>query len=222
MRTPIALLLSAGYATAAVITVSDSATTAIPDGHSSGVVRSLTVLAPGETVLGAEVDVNISAIQGDSAFLGDLYLYLSNGTHLSVLANRAGRRAGAPAGYSDNQSMTVTFSTAGAADFHDYRVTASGAHSTPLSGPLTGIWQPDGRTDDPAVVLDTSPRPAGLGVFAGDAASGTWTLFAADLSSGAVHQINGWTLRLTTPDIPEPGSVALLLSSLIVAGRRRR
>jgi hypothetical protein len=224
MRTTLALLLTTGYAAAAVITVSDPATTAIPDGHSSGVVRSVVVPPPsfGDVVLGAEVDVNLGAVQGEPAFLGDLYLYLSNGTHLSVLVNRPGRRTGAPAGYSDNQSMIVTFSTAGAADIHDYRVTAAGSHTNPLTGALTGIWQPDGRAVDPAVVLDTSPRTAGLGVFNGDTASGTWNLFAADLSTGALHQINGWTLRLTTPDIPEPGSTALLASALLLISRRRR
>ena len=59
-------------------------------------------------------------------------------------------------------------------------------------------------------------------IFAGDNASGTWSLFAADLSTGSAHQINGWTLRLTTPDIPEPGSAALLLTVLAAAARRRR
>jgi len=220
MRTLVLLLASLGSASAAVITVTDSAITGIPDGNSSGVVRSLSVNAPGEVVISAEVDLNISTTAQDSAFLGDLYIYLSNGTDLAVLTNRAGRRAGAPAGYGDNQPLTVTFSTAGAADFHNYRLTVTGSHTTALTGPLTGIWQPDGRAVDPLVVLDTSPRTAGLDVFFGDDATGAWRLFAADMSAGQAHQINGWTLRLNT--IPEPGSAVLLLSALAAAVRRRR
>jgi subtilisin-like proprotein convertase family protein len=220
MRTLFLLLASIGNASAAVITVTDSATTAIPDGNSAGVVRSLAVNAPGEIIISAEVDLNISGASAEASWLGDLYIYLSNGTDLSVLTNRAGRRAGATAGYGDNQPVTVTFSTAGAADFHNYRLAVTGSHDTALTGPLTGTWQADGRAVDPLAVLDTSPRTAGLDIFNGDAATGTWRLFAADMSGGMPHEINGWTLRLTT--IPEPGSAVLLLTALAAAARRRR
>ena len=214
---PILFLATATWAPAVVL--SDATVIAIPDGSSSGVARSLTVSAPGETIVGAEVDIDISAATGGVAFLGDLYLYLSNGTDLAVLVNRAGRRSGGSAGYSDNQSMQVTFSSLGAADIHNYRLALNGSHVTPLAGPLTGLWQADGRLTDPALVLDSSPRTAGLDVFTGDAATGTWTLFAADLSLGSTHRINSWTLRLDT--IPEPGCAALVASTLLLPRRRR-
>lgn len=220
MKTSLLLLLaSLGSASAAVLTFTDASVTPIPDGHSSGVVRTLSVPA-GAPILSTEVDIAISGISVDPMFLGDLYLYLSHGTDLAVLVNRPGRRAGAPAGYGDNQPMSVTFSTLGAEDFHNYRLSLNGSHTTPLTGALTGIWQPDGRAVDPATVLDSSPRTAGLDVFNGDDPAGTWTLFAADLSSGQMHQINTWTLRLTT--IPEPGSAAMLLASAFALGARRR
>ena len=220
MKTIFLLLASLGGASAAVITVTDPTVGIIPDGSSSGVVRSLTVSAPGEVVFSAEVDIDISAVSVNPSFLGDLYLYLSNGTHLSVLANRSGRRAGTPAGYADNQAMRVTFSTLGAADLHNYRLTVTGSHATPLTGPLTGIWQPDARAVDPAVALDTSPRTAGLDLFTGDDATGAWTLFVADISTGGLHQLNTWTLRLNT--VPEPGSTVLLFAAAALTMRRRR
>lgn len=218
---PASLLLTAGSASAAIITVTDPVATPVPDGFSTGVVRSLTVPG-GAPILSAEVDINISGIAAGPTFLGDLYIYLNHGTDLAVLVNRAGSRVGTPAGYGDNQPMTVTFSTLGAEDFHNYRLSLTGSHTNPLTGPLAGIWQPDGRAVDPAAVLDTSPRTAGLDVFNGDDPSGTWTLFAADLSSGAAHQINSWTLRLDT--IPEPGSAALtlLLTTALTFRRRPR
>ncbi len=221
MRFPLSLaLFCASAASAATVTVTDGVVTTIPDGSSAGVARSLVVSAGGESVVSAEVDVSISASAASVAFIGDLYFYLTNGTQLAVLANRAGRTATAPAGYSDNQPMTVTFSTLGANDFHSYRLPLTGSSTTALTGPLTGIWQPDGRATDPGVVLDTDTRSAGLGVFNGGPADGTWSLFVADLSTGASHQINSWTLRLET--VPEPSTALFGLAALILAGRRRR
>jgi subtilisin-like proprotein convertase family protein len=220
MRNPLILaLVCASSAPAAVLNLTDSVVTTIPDGSGSGVARSLTVSGSGESIVSVEVDISASAVSAGTAFLGDLYVYLTNGTDLAVLVNRAGRRAGVPSGYSDNQPMTITFTDGAANDFHNYRVAVSGSHSTALTGPLTGLWQPDGRLVDPGIVLDTSTRTAGLNVFAGDPADGTWSLFAADLSTGGVHQINSWTLRITT--IPEPATVTLGIAALAALMRRR-
>jgi subtilisin-like proprotein convertase family protein len=213
------LLIPAFFATAtgaaaAVWSATDNTVSAIPDGSSSGLARSLTINAGSESIVGVAVDLNLAA------FAGDLYIYLTNGTDLAVLANRPGRRTGVPAGYSDDQPMTITFSTAGVSDFHNYRLTATGSHNTPLSAPLAGLWAADGRPADPAIVLDTDPRTAGLDVFTGDNGTGTWSLFAADLSSGATHQINSWTLTLTT--VPEPSGAILAALALTGMARRRR
>jgi subtilisin-like proprotein convertase family protein len=222
MRNPLILaLVCASSAPAAIINLTDSVVTTIPDGSGSGVARSLTVSGSGESIVSVEVNISGSAASGGTAFLGDLYFYLTNGSEAAILVNRPGRRAGTPGGYSDNQSFNVTFSESGANDFHNYRVPVTGSHTTALGGPLTGLWQPDGRLVDPGIVLDTNPRTAGLGIFAGDPADGTWSLFAADLSTGGVHQVASWSLRIET--IPEPATVTLGLAALAgLLNRRRR
>ena len=216
----LALLGLASFAQAAVFTYTDSATTVIPDGESSGVARSLTAITGGQTITGVEVAINISATAGGIPFIGDLYLYLTNGSEIAILANRPGRSAAASAGYSDDQSIDILFSEVGVADFHNYRLTATGSHAIPLSGTLTGVWEADGRLTDPASVLDTDARTAGLDVFNGDLADGTWSIFAADLSSGGTHQINSWSISLTV--VPEPGTATLVMLSTAALIRRRR
>lgn len=210
---------AAAPAWAATVTVTDNVVSVIPDGDSSGLSRNLVVTtAPDQIVLSAELEISLSAPAGQSSYLGDLYLHLTNGTQIVILTNRAGRMSGNSGGYDDNQSVNVTFTQTAANDFHNYRIPVTGAHATPLTGTLTGNWQPDGRAVDPASVLDTSPRTAGLNALLAAPASGNWTLFAADMSSGGQHQINSWTLRLET--IPEP-STALLAAAATLAGLAR-
>ncbi len=206
---------------AATITLSSSTTSTIPDGSSSGLGSSLVATGyAGEQVVSATVSINLSASAG-TAFLGDIYAYITNGTELAVLLNRPGRRTGAPGGYADNQPLTAVFSDAAANDIHNYRLPLSGAHATPISAPVTGMWLPDGRAVDPSVVLDTSPRTATLSSFTGKPADGTWTLFVADLSSGNTHKVDSWSLTLET--VPEPSSALLgLLSLPLLLGRRKR
>ena len=225
MRTLIlpVLLLTASVAPsamAAVVSAADNTVRVIPDGSSAGLAQSLNISAPAnQYIIGMDVTLNLSATSGDTAYLGDLFIYVTNGTSLAVLANRPGSRTGTTFGYDDNQSVNVTFSSTAVADFHSYRLTTTGSNSTALTGTLTGTWAADGRTTDPASVLDTDPRTAQLGIFHGTPATGTWSLFAADVATGATHQINSWGVTLTT--IPEPTS-SILLAALGGAFLRRR
>ena len=218
------LLLTAttlSSANAAVFSIIDNVISAIPDGSSAGMARSLSITAPvNETITNIDVSLNLSATSGGVAYLGDLDIYLTNGTQTAILTNRAGSRLGSTFGYDDNQFINVTFSTAGIHDFHNYRTVVTGLETIPLSAPLTGVWAADGRGSDPAVVIDTDARNQPLSGFNGSTANGTWSLFAADLSSGATHQVNSWGLTITT--VPEPGTS--IIYGLVIFGllRRRR
>lgn len=227
MKTPSCSLLGLAFvlacvpaAGAATLLLTDSVLGTIPDGSSSGLARTLAVDMGLETITNLEVNFQIRATPGGDAFLGDLHVYLTNGTDLAVLVNRPGRTASAPAGYDDNQSLNVTFTNTAVGDFHNYRLTTTGSASNPLLAALSGPWLADGRSSDPASVLDTDSPLARLDVFNGGAASHDWSLFVADLSGGATHQLVSWSIQLTT--IPEPSTLFLSICTLPFLLRRRR
>lgn len=211
---------SAPAANAALVTYTDNANAGIPDGSSSGLARLISVSGTSESIVSVEVSLQISAAPGQDAFLGDLYVYLSNGTDKVVLLNRAGRTSTAPAGYGDDQSLNVTFSSSGTSDIHNYRLVLNGNAATALTGPLSGIWLPDGRDTDPNLVLDTDAPSSSLDVYADAPAAGDWTLFVADLSGGGSHSLVSWSLTLET--VPEPSALLLSLGALPLLARRRR
>lgn len=90
----------------------------------------------------------------------------------------------------------------------------------PSSGPVTGTYQPDARNVDPASALDTSPRSAFLGSFAGLDPNGDWTFFIADTSPGGTAVLQSWNLTITGVPEPTPG-VLLVGSTLLLLTRRR-
>lgn len=192
-----------------------AASLTIPDGQAAGVSDPRTLASAIAQVSSVKVTLDIT---GD--FNGDLYAYLRHDTGLSVLLNRPGRSTGTPSGYADS-GFSVTFdASAPNGDIHSYRNVL-----TPSAGsPLTGTWQPDGRAVDPALSFDTSPRTAGLEVFNGMNAHGTWTLFLADLQTGGTSAVTGWGMELS--GVPEPSHSVLAVGLALLTGavlmRRRR
>ncbi len=192
----------------------------IPDNSFVGVSHEPTVSTGGSGLLqSVKVSLTISSRGPEPMFNGDLYVTLRHGSGYSVLLNRVGRRADSSVGYADN-GFQVTLADGAASDIHTYRVTLGGSDFVPISNadpatPLTGSWQPDGRTSDPESVLSTSPRSASLGSFAGLDPNGEWTLFLADLSPGGLAQLESWSLELTV--VPEPSAVATMAASALLA-----
>lgn len=180
--------------------ISRQATAAIiPDGNPSGLSQTQTINSSITAITSVTVHLDIS-----SEFTGDIYAYLTHGSSIAILLNRPGSTAGNPFGYGDSTGYQITLSDAAANDIHLYQnvvIPASGS-------PLTGNWQPDARNVDPNSVTDTSSRTAFLSVFNGQAASGDWTLFVADMSSGGVSALNSWSLDFTGRQtaVPEPGT----------------
>jgi hypothetical protein len=117
------LLLVAGLSLsvqAGTISLTANPAAVIPDGSSSGFTSQLSVSGNPESIISVSVDVNFSPV--GTGVLGDLYLYLSNGTESVILMNRWGKTGTNPIGYTDSQSVDVTFADVGLSDFHLYRI----------------------------------------------------------------------------------------------------
>jgi len=164
----------------------------LPDGVAAGISDVRFVSSTIQTITAVKVRLKIAG-----EFNGDLYARLRLGTATStnfcVLLNRAGKTAANPNGYADS-GFDITFQDGAAnGDVHVYQNV-----TTPVEGvPLTGIWQPDGRRADPAIVTDISPRSSVLTNFISLNAAATWTLFLADTESGGTNMLVAWGLDIT-------------------------
>lgn len=200
----------------------------IPDNNTSGLVRSR-VLTGYELFAPYEVTVSLKIMgTGLGSYNGDYYADLrhlsADGTvtKLAVLLNRVGRSVDLPNGYSD-QGINVTLSDSADEDIHNYRFALSGGNNNPITGALTGTWQPDGRTTDPAQVLDTSLRVTTLNALGLGSPNGTWSLFVADQQAGGIGQLVEW--KVTMQGVPEPSSASLLavgIGGLLILRRWRK
>jgi subtilisin-like proprotein convertase family protein len=176
----------------------------IPDGNPSGLSLTQTISSSITAITSVSVNLNLSA-----EYNGDLYVYLQHGDAITVLLNRTGSTLGNPSGYGDSGFQITLSDSAANGDIHTYQ-----SVTTPADGsPLTGGWQPDARLADPDAVTDGSARSAYLNVFNGLAASGDWTLFVADLSTGGASAVNSWSLEFTgrQTHVPDAGQIPLAM-----------
>ena len=169
----------------------------IPDGSPMGLANSVDVSTPIERI----TDVNVSLVV-TGGFNGDLHAYLVHDSGHAVLLNRVGKTLANPSGYSDPGFNVIFDDHATNLDVHNYGVVLSGNPNTPLAGPLSGLWTPDGRDTDPALVLNTDPRPATLSAFTGLNPNGRWTLFIADVDSLYSSTLVSWSLEILGTNAP--------------------
>ena len=135
----------------------------VPDGNASGLSDVRNVSSAIGNISSLKVRLKLTG-----EFNGDLYGYVRHSSGFTVLLNRPGKTASNASGYADS-GFDVTFQTGAAnGDIHVYQNV-----TTPADGsPLTGTWQPDGRTVDPANVTDASARSTSLTNFNGLNAAG--------------------------------------------------
>ena len=198
----LALLMSVSAHAALFTLSSGTLNTAVPDGNVNGLQSTLTFNdAYFDNVLDVNVRLNISG-----GYNGDLYVYLTHGSGISILLNRTGRTLANSFGYGD-AGFNIELDDAGATDIHAY-----GGNG---GAQLTGTYQPDARNSDPLLVLQIAPRNAFLNAFNGLDANGGWTLFVADVSGGDVSTLVSWELDITA--VPEPTTIALGLFGGVLA-----
>lgn len=160
----------------------------VPDGNLSGLADMETVNSSIGNITSLTVRLKIVG-----QFNGDLYGYLRHSSGFTILLNRPGKTATNPFGYADSGFDISLQDTATNGDIHVYQ----NVMTPPAGSPLTGIWQPDDRDVDPAIVTDTSPRTTSLASFNGLGASGEWTLYLVDTESGGTNMLAEWGLDIT-------------------------
>ena len=160
----------------------------VPDGSFAGLSDVRNVSSAIGNISSLKVRLKVTG-----EFNGDLYAYVRHAGGFTVLLNRVGRTASDSFGYGDS-GFDVTFQTGAAnGDIHVYQNV-----TTPAAGsPLTGIWQPDGRNVDPTNVTDVSARSTSLTNFNGLNGAGEWTLYLADVESGATNMLTEWSLEIS-------------------------
>ncbi len=187
----------------------------IPDGDLSGLASQVTVSGQSGTVSDLTVGLTING-----TYNGDLYAYLVHDNGFVVLLNRVGVSATDSLGYND-PGLNVVFQD-GAPNIHSYQQTLGNPGT--LSGPLTGVWGPDGRAVSPLVVNGTEPVTATLSSFLNGGVNGDWTLFVVDASGGDLNQLVSWDMTIST--VPEPeifGAMSgILCLGLAAVSRRAR
>jgi subtilisin-like proprotein convertase family protein len=181
----------------------------IPDNSAVGITSTMSVVTTITSITSVEVNLDLSGLQ-TGGWSGDIYAYLIHGSGFSVLLNRTGRSLASPDG-NGNNSLLLTLNDLAATDVH---------MAAPLTGALSGTFQPDGRNINPSVSLDTTSRLASLGVFSTLDGNGDWTLFVSDSAAGGTMTLNSWTLTLN--QVPEPSAALLGALGLALTLRRRR
>jgi len=198
-------VLGTGAATAQISSstnLSFSVNEAIPVADANGLALAQTLTLP--TLQGPVTDVTVT-LDISGGYNGDLYAYLAGGNGgFAVLLNRTGVNGGNAFGYGDS-GFNVTFDdSASYANIHTYQNEVN-----PGGGVLTGTWGSDGEAIDPQSAPSDFPTTptALLSSFDGNPASGTYTLFLANLSAGSPSTIVSWGLDITA--VPEPAAIAL-------------
>jgi len=185
------LLKPAAFAGAAVVVDANwTVNSPIPDNGAVGFTTYQSFTGLSENPI-SDVVVNLDISGG---FNGALYGYLTlqdaNGnTGTEILLDQIGVSPSNPIG-SSGSGLNVTLSDAGVVNGNIHNAT----------GNPVGIWQPDSVSS-----LD--------GAFGGLDANGTWTLFLVDkFSTGDAAILDSWGLDISVTAIPEPPTIALLMS----------
>ena len=155
----------------------------VPDNDLSGLTITEMLTGWSGSVRNVSLTLNLTG-----GWNGDIYAHLYHDGVMSVLLDRVGTPANSGLGYGDSGfNVTLTYDNA-YPSIHNYQA----GSPTIIGGEVQGTWQPDG---------------AGLSLFNGTTASGTWSLYLVDESPGGVMTVNSFGLQAEV--VPEPATLAL-------------
>jgi subtilisin-like proprotein convertase family protein len=167
----------------------------IPDNSTNGWASTMTLSGnSGLTVQDVQVNFTVSG-----GYNGDLYGYLVHDDGFVVLLNRVGKDNDNPFGYSNSGFTDVTLNGTASTSINSL---ASGGSYSSTTAIASGTYQAQGTT---------------FSSFTGTAVDGSWSLFFADLSSGDISQVTGWSLQINA--VPEPTTWAMIFFGAAFAGR---
>ena len=189
----------------------------IPDNDPNGFSTDI-VIGANETIS----DVSITLFGAGHTWIGDLVVTVSNGSTSADLLFRPGQVGGAGSGDSSNLGVPPDVPGGQIPAGADYTFADGGADLWAAVAALGGTeFLPSGTYG--ATTVDGVPVSLAA-LFGGQSTAGTWTLTISDNAGGDLGGIDGWGISfISTPAIPEPGSLALLsvLGVACVVRRRR-
>jgi subtilisin-like proprotein convertase family protein len=178
----------------------------VSDNNPNGFISQIT-FAQNITIENVVVHLTFSG-----GYNGDLYAYLVHDGATAILLNRIGTAGAGTFGNSGAGMNVYLNDSVAASDIHTAGTLIS-----------AGTYGSDGRYADPSDLnaVQSAGRTRLLTSFNGGQSYGTWTLFVADVDSGAQSTLTGWDMEIT--GVPEPINCALLMFGGIfvcVQGRR--
>jgi len=176
--------------------------------YTEGIATDSQVVSGHGTATIQDLQVNLTITSGGYAMNGNFGAFITHtvGTTSTTayLLSRPGKDSTHNFGYFDNAGMSITLSDKASTDVHLYQTV-----TIPDTIPLTGTYQPDGRSFDARTVTTANARDAMLSVFNGQTIDGTWTVTIADYNSKANDaKFTQWGLTFT--NVPEPSQYAML------------
>ncbi len=178
--------------------LSGSGTPADPGLYTGG-GSSLGQVVPDNTLAGVGYSINFGpagltisdisiTLNLTGGYNGDLYAYLTHGSQTAVLFNQISGSAGSGSGFT----------------------------SVRLIEGAGGTIQTASGTAGQALAAGDYTAQNNLNVFNNTVATGTWTLFIADMSPGDTSTLVSWGLDITV--VPEPVTRALLIFAALGGG----
>jgi len=179
----------------------------IPGSGTSGPASLYPSTIEVSNLLGSIVDINVSLIGLTSTWPDDLIIALLNPLNDAVYLMHSADGSGDINNINlifDDQALGL-LSNYGQIRTGSYQVSKYGAYNPPFYGGFSGIYGSD------------------LSHFNGTARNGSYKLYIADVYTGDVGSLQGWSIEITTEqiEVPEPSTLTIFALGIMGLASRR-